>query len=68
MCLISKCAKSPLYKTRDLAARTFAQLLPASEELQVKKKLLERFDVISDGLKGGRTFNELHGNMMQVSF
>lgn len=61
--LVSACAKSKVYKTRELAARA---LVPLLTEKTVHTFIVELFEKIVPGRTGGLSFNALHGYMLQI--
>jgi len=62
--LVSQCAKSPVHKTRELAARALVPLLTENTVYNVVKKL---FLVLCTARDTGISTNLTHGYLLQVS-
>lgn len=62
--LVSQCAKSPVHKTRELAARALVPLLTENTAHNVVKKL---FIVLCTARDTGISRNLTHGYLLQAS-
>lgn len=62
--LVSQCAKSPVYKTRELAARALVPLLTESTAHNVVKKL---FLILCTARDTHISTNLTHGYLLQAS-
>ncbi|XP_046599825.1 thyroid adenoma-associated protein homolog isoform X3 [Neodiprion lecontei] len=61
--MVSKCAKSQVYETRELAARALVPLLTQTTALAVFSKLLEKISMESQNYSN---INMIHGYILQV--
>lgn len=62
--LVSQCAKSPVYKTRELAARALVPLLTENTAYSIIRKLF----LVSSAARNTRiSANLLHGYLLQVN-
>lgn len=62
--MVSKCAKSQVYETRELAARALVPLLNETTAPVTFSKILERVSVEPQNY---RNINMLHGYILQVN-
>lgn len=61
--LVSQCAKSPVCKTRELAARALVPLMTEASASSIIKKL---FEVVASGQVNRLSLNAMHGYMLQI--
>ncbi|XP_043666118.1 thyroid adenoma-associated protein [Vespula pensylvanica] len=61
--LVSQCAKSPVCKTRELAARALVPLMTETSATNIIKKL---FEVVASGQVNHLSLNAIHGYMLQI--
>ncbi|KAI4501053.1 hypothetical protein M0802_003856 [Mischocyttarus mexicanus] len=61
--LVSQCAKSPVCKTRELAARALVPLMTETYATNIIKKL---FEIVASGQTNHLSLNAMHGYMLQI--
>lgn len=65
--LVSQCAKSPVHKTRELAARALVPLLTENTAYDIVKKLLDKQLILCAARNNRASANLTHGYLLQAS-